>query len=78
MYVDKPCDQLSKIPLMSEGKYISTNMFTILILLLTLPVGTCSWERSFSSLRRLCTGMRVAENKYCFAMTSFQYSDDAG
>ena len=34
------------------------NIYTILSLLLTLPVGSCSCERSFSSLRRLKTWCR--------------------
>lgn len=34
------------------------NIHAILLLLLTLPVGTCSCERSFSSLRRLKTWCR--------------------
>lgn len=36
------------------------NISTILLLLLTLPVGSCSCERSFSSLRRLKTWARTA------------------
>ena len=35
------------------------NILSILLLLLTLPVGTCSCERSFSSLRRLKTWLRT-------------------
>lgn len=35
------------------------NIYSILSLLLTLPVGTCTNERSFSSLRRLKTWSRT-------------------
>ena len=35
------------------------NILSILLLQLTLPVGTCSCERSFSSLRRLKTWLRT-------------------
>ena len=36
------------------------NISTILQLLLTLPMGSCSYERSFSSLRRLKTWSRTS------------------
>ena len=44
---------LSVCNLVEKNKSFYPNIHAILLLLLTLPVGSCSCERSFSSLRRL-------------------------
>ena len=53
----------------------------ILLLLLALPVGSCSCERSFSALRRLKTWNRstMTENRLCgLAMLHIHRSDNVG
>ncbi|VDI41134.1 Hypothetical predicted protein [Mytilus galloprovincialis] len=57
------------------------NIRQILLLLLALPVGSCSCERSFSALRRLKTWNRstMTENRLCgLAMLHIHRSDNVG
>ncbi|XP_048727017.1 zinc finger MYM-type protein 1-like [Ostrea edulis] len=57
------------------------NIHVILKLLLTLPVGSCACERSFSALRRLKTWCRatMTENRLCgLAMLHVHRNDNAG
>ena len=51
-------DLLAACNLADENKVFYPNIYTILLLLLSLPVGSCSCERSFSILRRLKTWCR--------------------
>ena len=55
---DKGMDLLFACNFADDNKVYYPNIHTILILLLSLPVGSCSCERSFSALRRLKTWCR--------------------
>ena len=55
---DQGTDLLSTCNFADENKVFYPNIHTILLLLLSLPVGSCSCERSFSALRRLKTWCR--------------------
>ena len=49
---------LSTCNFADENKVFYPNIHRVLLLLLSLPVGSCSCERSFSALRRLKTWCR--------------------
>ena len=51
----KGTDLLSTCNFVDENKVYYPNIHAILLLLMSLPVGSCSSERSFSALRRLKT-----------------------
>ena len=53
---ERPTDALSSIKECSSDAF--PNIFTLMTILLTLPVTTCTSERSFSTLRRLKTYLR--------------------
>ena len=52
---DKSEELISTCNLVQEHQIFYPNIRTVLFLLLCLPVGSCSCERSFSALRRLKT-----------------------
>jgi hypothetical protein len=57
------------------------NIRQTLLLVLALPVGSCSCERSFSALRRLKTWNRstMTESRLCdLAMLHLHINDDVG
>ena len=53
---ERPIDALNSIKECSSDAF--PNIFTLMTILLTLPVTTCTSERSFSTLRRLKTYLR--------------------
>ena len=58
-------DLVSITCLAHDNKVFYPNISSILILLLTLPVGSCSCERSFSALKRLKTWCRNTMTEEC-------------
>ena len=62
---DDKRDLLSMYSFAYSNRLFYPSIYSILLLLATLPVGSCSCERSFSNLRRLKTWCRssVAEER---------------
>ncbi len=57
------------------------NIYSVLMLLVTLPVGSCSCERSFSALRRLKTWLRASmhQTRLCgLGMMHIHRNDEVG
>ena len=57
---DTKANLLSVCNFVQENRLFYPNIHTILLLLLCLPVGSCSCERSFSALRQLKTWCRCS------------------